>query len=174
MRTLKASVLAALAGGALLSAPAAASPGWTLGDVRLTISGGQIHLADYHGGYAHRYALPFYEVRRILRRDGFRQIRFERERDRVYVVSARDYRGDDVRIRVNKFTGEIRNVSYAGAHSVSQRDARFILRDRGFRQIHFVESRPRFFIAHATGPRGFRVAVRVNRYSGDVIRLGRI
>lgn len=170
---------AALAGAVGVSAPASADEvrlRFTIGDAGsgfvLTSGGG--HHSGHHGhGYGgHAYELSFHQVRHILRDRGFSRIRLERERRHVYVVSAVGRRGADVRVRVNKYSGQILDIERLGPAALSAYQAADILRDRGYRRLRLVSQNRHAFVYHATGVRGRRVAVRVDRFSYDVQRLG--
>lgn len=70
------------------------------------------HNAPRQQQIRHRHVQPVYQLRprqarRVLRRAGFRDIQFVRERPRAYVFEARGWRGYR-RVAVDKFTGQIR------------------------------------------------------------------
>ena len=96
-----------LALGALAAAPANAGT-----DVSISIEFGRPTYASYY----HHYTLSPQQVRRILRHEGFRQIRYVDRRGSIYRAYAENRRGRDVRVTVSARTGQILDVERLRRH----------------------------------------------------------
>jgi hypothetical protein len=99
---------AALSLGSLL----AAAPANAGTSVSVTVEFG-------HPGYARHHDVQYrtlspHEVRRILRREGFREIRYVDRRGSIYRAHAENYRGRDVLVTVSARTGQIIDVDRLG------------------------------------------------------------
>ena len=107
--TFKTTIIAA---GALIAASAAAVPSAQAHSVGFGLQFGtpdvSIHFRTPNRGPRwHRQVLSPPEIRRVLRRHGFRQIRFLDRRAPVYVVRAVAYNGRAYKVRVSAYNGRI-------------------------------------------------------------------
>lgn len=99
---------AAMAVGSLLvSAPASAGS-----KVSVTVEIGHPGYSSHQGG--HYRTLSPREVRTILRREGFREIRYVDRRGSVYRAHAENRRGRDVLVTVSARTGAVLDVDRLG------------------------------------------------------------
>lgn len=73
-----------------------------------------VELIDHRHWHEYHHVLSPREVRRILRREGFRHIEFLDRHGRTYTAYAEDYRGRPVIVRVSARSGQIISVRRAG------------------------------------------------------------
>jgi hypothetical protein len=90
----------------------AAAPANAGANVSVTIEFGHPGYSKYHN--VHYRTLSPHEVRRILRRKGFREIRYVDRRGSIYRAHAENYRGRDVLVTVSARTGQILDVDRLG------------------------------------------------------------
>ena len=73
-----------------------------------------LEYVDHREWDEYRRTLSPREIRRILRREGFRNIEFLDRQGRTYTAYAETYRGRPVIVRVSARTGEVISVSRIG------------------------------------------------------------
>ena len=99
------------AGVIALGALVAAAPAQAGGGVSVRIDIGQPGYTKHYGDrYDYDRTFSPREIRRILRRQGFSEIRYVDRRGSIYRARAEDWRGRDVAITVSARTGAILEV----------------------------------------------------------------
>ena len=100
-----------VAGTIALGSLVAAAPAHAGGNVSVTVQFGQPGYTKHWGGHGYQQrALSPQEVRKALRRHGFREIRYVDRRGSVYRAQAENPRGRDVLVTVSARTGAILDV----------------------------------------------------------------
>lgn len=119
--------------------------------------------------------ITYAQVHRILKRAGYSPVLAIKERNAVYVAETFDNRYRPVRVRIDRWTGQILAIRFV-EHDVSYDNAvlnlaRENLRDLGFRQIELDRTVDGVFFFDAVDARGRKAVVRVARRSGEVLGI---
>jgi hypothetical protein len=70
--------------------------------------------------------------------------------------------------------GDHRHRGHSEYGTLTPREVRAVLRDRGYRQIQYVDRRGRIYEARATNRRGHRVGLIVSARSGAILNVYRL
>ena len=110
-------IAAGLVSLAMLAAAAPASAGGL--SISIGVGPGHAYVpaleqVDHRHRHEYRHTLSPREIRRILRREGFRNIEFLDRQGRTYTAYAETYRGRPVIVRVSARSGEVISVSRIG------------------------------------------------------------